>query len=143
MPKRKARNFGQVIRERRRQRQLTQQEVARRIRTSTAHIAHLEAGRRHPSDEVVRRLAEVLRLDPRDIYLLANPVLTAAILEPGETASRQSAWEQFRQDKPLQRLHNVTADEMEMLASVARMGEAKSPRAFIYILNAVRHALGR
>ena len=43
----------------------------------------------------------------------------------------------------LQRLHNVTADEMEMLACVARMGEIESPRAFVYILNAVRYALGR
>ena len=58
-------------------------------------------------------------------------------------SSGQSAWEQFRQDKRLQRLHNVTADEMEMLACVARMGEIESPGAFVCILNAVRYALGR
>jgi transcriptional regulator with XRE-family HTH domain len=60
MARRKERNFGLVVRERRRQRELTQQEVARRIRTSTAYIGHLESGRRHPSEEVVRRLAQVL-----------------------------------------------------------------------------------
>ena len=142
MARRKERNFGRVVRERRRQRELTQQEVARRIRTSTAYIGHLESGRRHPSEEVVRRLAQVLGLDQRDIYLLANP-RTVAVLVPKEMPSRQYAWEHFRRDKRLQRLHNVAADEMEMLACVARMGQIESPRTFVYILNAVRYALGR
>jgi len=142
MARRKEHTFGRVIRERRRRCELTQQEVARRIRTSTAYIAHLESGRRRPSEEVVRRLAEVLGLEQREIYLLANP-RAVALLEPTEVSSRQSAWEQFRHDKRLQRLHYVTADEMEMLACVARMGEIESPRALVYILNAVRYALGR
>ena len=81
MARRKEHTFGRVIRERRRRRELTQQEVARRIRTSTAYIAHLESGRRRPSEEVVRRLAEVLGLEQREIYLLANP-WAVALLEP-------------------------------------------------------------
>ena len=132
MARRKERNFGRVVRERRRQREPTQQEVARRIRTSTAYIGHLESGRRHPSEEVVRRLAQVLGLDQRDIYLLANPQ-TVAVLVPKEVPSRQYAWEHFRRDKRLQRLHNVAADEMEMLGCVARMGQIESPRTFVYI----------
>jgi DNA-binding transcriptional regulator YiaG len=44
MARRKERSFGQVIGERRRQLDLTQQEVARRIRTSTVYISHLESG---------------------------------------------------------------------------------------------------
>ncbi len=43
MARSKERNFGQVIRERRRQLDLTQEEVARRIRTSTPYVGHLEA----------------------------------------------------------------------------------------------------
>jgi ribosome-binding protein aMBF1 (putative translation factor) len=49
MAKRKERTFSQVIRERRRQLDLTQQEVAQRIRTSTPYGGHLEFGKRHPS----------------------------------------------------------------------------------------------
>lgn len=37
------RSFGQVIRERRRQLNLTQDEVARRIKTSAPYVGHLEA----------------------------------------------------------------------------------------------------
>ncbi|MGH7986111.1 MAG: helix-turn-helix domain-containing protein, partial [Candidatus Binataceae bacterium] len=60
MARRKERTFGQVIRERRRQLDLTQQEVARQIKTSTPYVGHLESGKRHPSDKVLSRLAEVL-----------------------------------------------------------------------------------
>jgi predicted transcriptional regulator len=43
MARRKERTYGQVIRERLRQLDLTQQEVAQRIKTSTPYIGHLEA----------------------------------------------------------------------------------------------------
>ncbi len=59
MARRKERTFGQVIRERRRQLDLTQQEVAERIRTSTPYVGHLEFGKRHPSHKVLSRLADV------------------------------------------------------------------------------------
>ena len=45
--------FGAVIRERRRRLDLTQEEVARRIKTSTPYIGHLESGKRHPSEKVI------------------------------------------------------------------------------------------
>src|SRR5215468_2473355 len=69
----KERTFGQVIRERRRQLDLTQEEVARRIKTSTPYVGHLESAKRHPSDKIVTRLAEVLGLDSRELFFLANP----------------------------------------------------------------------
>src|SRR5882672_2819516 len=73
MPRSKERNFGQVIRERRRQLDLTQEEVAHRIKTSTPYVGHLESGKRHPSDKILTRLAEVLGLDRRELFFLANP----------------------------------------------------------------------
>ena len=73
MTRRRERTFGQVIRERRRQLDLTQQEVGRRIKTSTPYVGHLESGKRHPSDKVLSRLAEVLALDRRELFFLANP----------------------------------------------------------------------
>jgi DNA-binding XRE family transcriptional regulator len=57
------RTFGQVIRARRIQLALTQQEVAGIIRTSTPYIEYLESGKRHPSDKMLTRLSEVLGLD--------------------------------------------------------------------------------
>jgi transcriptional regulator with XRE-family HTH domain len=90
MAKRKDRNFGQVIRDRRRQLDLTQQEIARRIKTSAPYVGHLESSKRHPSDKVLRRLAEVLGLDCRQLFLLANP-RAAKLLKPNPTESRKPA----------------------------------------------------
>jgi transcriptional regulator with XRE-family HTH domain len=141
MAKRKERTFGQVIRERRRQLDLTQQEVAQRIKTSTPYVGHLEAGLRHPSDKVLSRLAEVLGLDQRDLFFLANPG-AVGLLKSKETPSRRSAWDEFRKDDRLRRVHNVSQEEMNVLAKVASLGEVGTPRDFIYILITARHALG-
>src|SRR5579864_4101762 len=91
--KQKDRNFGQVIRDRRRQLDLTQQEVARRIKTSTPYVGHLESSKRHPSDKVLGRLATVLGLDRRELFLLANPQ-AAELLKPNVTESRKSVWDE-------------------------------------------------
>jgi transcriptional regulator with XRE-family HTH domain len=138
----KERSFGHVLRERRRQLDLTQEEVAHRIKTSTPYIGHLESGKRHPSDKIVTRLAEVLGLDRRELFFLANP-RAQAILSPEPESDATSAWEGFRTNDQLRRIHNISGDEMEMLSRVALLGDVRSPRDFIYILNTVRHAVGR
>jgi len=142
MPRAKDRSFGQVIRERRRQLDLTQEDVARRIKTSTPYIGHLESGKRHPSDRVLSRLAEVLLLDKRELFLLANPQ-AARLLDTTDQQDSKSAWSEFRKDERLRRIHNITEQEMEALSRVALMGEVRSKQDFIYILNTIRQALGR
>ena len=142
MPRLKERSLGQIIRERRRQLDLTQEEVARRIKTSTPYVGHLESGKRHPSDKIVTRLAEVLGLDRRELFFLANPRAQALLSEETESTP-ESAWEDFKKNEQLRRIHNITGDEMEMLSRVALLGDVRSPRYFIYILNTVRHAVGR
>jgi transcriptional regulator with XRE-family HTH domain len=143
MAKSKDRNFGQVIRDRRRQLDLTQEEVARRIKTSTPYVGHLESGKRHPSDKIVSRLAEVLGLDRRELFFLANPRAQALLSQREETPGDNSAWEDFRKNEQTRRLHSISNEEMEALSRVALMGEVRSQRDFIYILNTIRQALGR
>jgi transcriptional regulator with XRE-family HTH domain len=141
MATRPDRTFGQTIRERRYYLGLTQQEIGRRIKTSTPYIGHLEAAKRHPSDKVLERLADALGLDHRELYLIANP-RAAEIVKPKETAKgAKSSWKDFRQDRPLREAHNITPEEMKFLAKVAAMGELHSKRDLIFVLNAVRHAV--
>jgi transcriptional regulator with XRE-family HTH domain len=142
MARSKERTFGQIIRERRRQLDLTQEEVARRIKTSTPYVGHLESGKRHPSDKIVTRLAEVLGLDRRELFFLANP-RAQALLSPAPDTNSSSAWDQFKNNDQLRRVHNISSEEMDMLSRAALLGEVRSPRDFIYILNTVRHAVGR
>ena len=122
----KERTFGQVIRERRRQLDLTQEEVARRVKTSTPYVGHLESGKRHPSDKILTRLAEVLGLDRRELFFLANP-RAQALLSPEVETPAESAWDDFRKNEQLRRVHNVTSSEMEMLSRVALLGDVRSP----------------
>jgi transcriptional regulator with XRE-family HTH domain len=137
-------NFGDVIRRRRRELDLTQEEVAARVKTSTPYVGHLETGQRHPSDKIVAKLAEVLGLDRRELFFLANPNTEALLSNEADTAeARDSAWDQFRKNDQLRRVHNITNNEMEMLSRVALLGDVQSPRELIYILNTVRHALGK
>src|SRR5271167_2480517 len=101
----KERNFGQVIRERRRQLDLTQEEVARRIKTSTPYVGHLESSKRHPSDKIVTRIAEVLELDRHELFFLANPRAQGIIsLEPNSNPKR--AWEDFIKADIVRRLQD-------------------------------------
>ncbi|HEY6298322.1 MAG TPA: helix-turn-helix transcriptional regulator, partial [Candidatus Binatus sp.] len=102
MARTRERSFGQVLRDRRRQLDLTQEEVARRIKTSTPYIGHLESAKRHPSDKIVTRLAEVLGLDRRELFFLANP-RAHALLNPEPEADAKSAWEDFRKDEQMRR----------------------------------------
>src|SRR6202040_1837050 len=100
MAKRKDRTFGQVIRDRRRQLDLTQQEIARRIKTSTPYVGHLESSKRHPSDKVLSRLAEVLGLDRRELFFLANP-RAVELLKTNDSGNKKPAWEEFSKDEQI------------------------------------------
>jgi len=135
-------NFGEVIRTRRLEMRLTLREVAVRIGTSKPYIAHLESGRRHPSEKVVAKLAEVLGLDNRELFLLANPQ-AQALLSAGPRGAERLVWEDFRKNEALRRLHNITSEEMEVLSRVALLGEIHSSHDLIYVLNAIRHAVGK
>jgi transcriptional regulator with XRE-family HTH domain len=138
----KSQNFGRIIRERRQHLNLTQEEVARRIKTSVPYIGHLEAAKRHPSGKVVVKLSEALGLDAGELFLLANPKVGFLISEPRKP-DPISAWKAFVKDTMLRKIHNITDQEMETLSQVAKMGEVHSPRDFIFILNTIRQALGQ
>jgi transcriptional regulator with XRE-family HTH domain len=138
MAKEKARTFGEAIRARRRQLDLTQEDVARRIKFSVPYLGQLEAGSRRPSEEVLARLAQVLGLDCGELFFLVNPKARALL-----HAHARAPWDLFRRDEQTQRAHGVTAPEMAMLSQVAMMGPVRSARDFIYVLYALRLALSR
>src|SRR5271163_49291 len=113
MPKAIQRSFGAVIRERRRQLDLTQEDVATRIKTSTPYIGHLESGKRHPSEKVIARLSEVLGLQSRELFFLANP-RTRDLLNTANSGGRRSAWGEFRHDERIRRALSISAEEMDV-----------------------------
>jgi transcriptional regulator with XRE-family HTH domain len=132
--------FGKLIRERRRLLNLTQEDLARRIRVSMPFVGHLETGHRRPSEKTIAKLAKVLGLDQQELFLLANPG-TRDFFRSVPQDSTGSAWEQFKRDRQLHRAHKISLTEMSMLERAALLGEAESPEDFIFILNTVRRLL--
>jgi transcriptional regulator with XRE-family HTH domain len=138
--KSRASQFGRLIRERRRLLNLTQEELARRIRVSMPFVGHLETGHRRPSEKTIAKLAKVLGLDQRELFLLANPG-TRDLLRSVPQDSTGSAWDQFKRNRQLHRAHMISVTEMSMLERAALLGEAESSEDFMFILNTVRRLL--
>ncbi len=134
--------LGTTIRNRRRQLDFSQAEVAERIGTSIAYVGHIEAGRRRPSSKALSCIAEMLGLDQRKLFFLANPHAEAIVTGTGGD-EESSAWAKFRDAEKVRRALSISGEEMELLSHVALMGEVRSDRDFIYILNTIRQALGR
>ena len=132
--------LGKILRDRRRALDLTQEELASRIGVSTAYVGHLETARRQPSDQVILKLARLLGLDSGELFLLANPD-AVGIVSSSAGEDRKSSWDKFRNDGRLRKQHRISNQELELLSRVAAMGEVRSPRDFLHVLNAIRNAL--
>lgn len=134
------RGFGALIRARRRQLNLTQEELARRVQTSIPYIGHLETERRCPSEKIMTRLADTLGLDTRELFFLANPTAKRLVSQHRESEGA-SAWESLCEDEAFRKIHNITENEMRALSAVSLLGEIRTMRDFVFILNAIRQAL--
>ena len=121
---------------------MTQEQVAYRVPTSVPYIGLLEAGRRHPSEKILIKLADVLGLDARELFLLANPK-TRELVSPERSLEEASAWERFVGHPHVRQTHNITDEEMKTLSKVAMIGGVRSSGDFVFILKAIRQALGR
>jgi transcriptional regulator with XRE-family HTH domain len=70
--------FGEVPRECRRERGLTQDELAFQSGYSRNYIGLLEGGKRSPTLSAITRLAEVLRMAPSELVRRAEERASAA-----------------------------------------------------------------
>jgi len=84
-------NFGRVIEERRHELGLTQEMVAKKVGVKANYIGYLERGMRHPSQKVVEKLSSALKLDPLELYLLANPKLRTLLAKSKAAQSRRTS----------------------------------------------------
>ena len=132
--------LGSVLRRRRKQLELTQQEIARRVAVRANYIGYLERDLRHPSTSVLAKLAKVLDLDRQELYFLANPQVRDFVANEAPDP-QQSAWDAFRTNKRLHTRHGVTQAELKALQAVSSLGPVRSTRDYLFILQAIRMAL--
>jgi hypothetical protein len=109
---------------------------------STPYVGHLESDKRNPSDKVLGRLTKVLGLHGRTLFLMAKSH-TVELPRSNEPDNKKSIWEEFCKDEQIRQTHHITPDEIELLSTVALMGEISSPQEFIHILTVIRQVLRR
>jgi transcriptional regulator with XRE-family HTH domain len=140
----KKKTLEHVLKQRRQLLGLTQRELAAKLGVKASHVAYLENGRRRPSLSLLRRLADVLGLDPESTFLMAHPEAKALLSrrEAGTPANRgKSAWRNFLKDRALHARYRIKPNEIRVLKQVNLLGEVSSPRQFLFILNSIRQAV--
>ncbi len=137
-----AKKLGNTIREGRTALGLSQQELAGKVGVQASYIAYIENDRRRPSLPVLRRIAQVLGLNPREMFFLSHPEARHLLEEKQRrpARSKDEAWRQFRANAALLRRHNVTPAELKILKQVSMLSSVSSPRHSFFILNAIRQA---
>ena len=137
MAKSTLRKFGNLIRERRRQLDMKQEEVARRVGTSPSYLSNFEAGMRRPSENLIVKIADVLGLDAHELFLYTVPNIDHFLSHP-QTSNKASALQSFLKDQSLREAHKITDQEIETLSRLAMMGDVKSSQDFLFILKTIR-----
>jgi putative transcriptional regulator len=140
----KNQTLGEVLKHQRTMLRLTQRELARRLGVAPSHIAYLEKNRRRPSLALLSRLADILGLPKEPLFVLAHPEAGSLLGSCRSAAARQQepdqVWREFAGNQALLARHDVTTDELKLLAQVNLLGRITAPRQFLFILNAIRFA---
>lgn len=130
-------SFGRIVEERRHELGLTQEMVAKKVNVKANYIGYLERGMRHPSQKVVEKLSTALKLDPQDLYLLANPKVRNLLgsAKSGTTSGLQ----QLLKDSAAQKAAEISAAERNALAQLDRATTAANAAKAV---QALRNAIG-
>jgi len=133
--------LGAVVKEGRDALRLTQRGLAEIVGVKASHIAYIENGHRNPSLALLRRLADALGLNRRELLFLSHPDAKYLMDEDnGSVRRREDAWQQFTANRAALRRHNVSRGELKVLKQVAMLEHVSHPRHFLFILNEIRQA---
>lgn len=136
----KEQTLGQYLRKRRLELDLTQSEVAKKVKVAQNFVAYLENDQRKPSHDLLKKLADVLELPSDRLYFLAHPEMheMVEIAEQGIKSKLPPALEDLRQDGGLRKRHAITDDEIRQLASIRARGEIRKKDDYIFLLMSIR-----
>ena len=132
--------LGAVVKEGRDALRLTQRGLAEIVGVKASHIAYIENGHRNPSLALLRRLADGLGLNRKELLFLSHPDAKYLMDEDSGALKREDAWQQFTSNRAALRRHNVTRGELKVLKQVSLLEHVSHPRHFLFILNSIRQA---
>jgi transcriptional regulator with XRE-family HTH domain len=136
--------FGKTIEKRRHELGMTQEMVAKKVSVKANYIGYLERGMRHPSQKVVEKLSGALKIDPQDLYLLANPKVRTLLgkTKPAAPAAAASVLQQFLRDAALQQKQGLTSGEKSALTQLAQAEKSGSMAGLVKALATLRRSFG-
>jgi transcriptional regulator with XRE-family HTH domain len=118
---------------------LTQQSLSQKLGIRASHVALLENGRRRPSLSLIVRLADVLRVDGRELLELAYPeIRTLLSPNPRQRTKRTASWRRVFKNTALLARYRVTSRELEALEHLGMLGGKLTAKRLLAILLLVR-----
>ena len=132
--------LGTVIKEGRDALRLTQRGLADMVGVKASHIAYIENGHRNPSLALLRRLADALGLNRKELLFLSHPDARYLMDEEEAKSKRVDPFQTFISNRAVLRRHNVTKAELKVLKQVSLLENVSHPRHFLFVLNAIRQA---
>lgn len=135
-------NPGTLIREARISLKLTQRDLASMVGVKASHIAYIESEQRNPSLALLRRLADTLGLNRRELLFMIHPdarQLTEEREQQGNS-KKPDGWRQFSTNQAILRRYRITPSELKILKQVNDLAAVSNPRNFLFVLNSIRMA---
>jgi len=133
--------LGRLIRQKRKELQLTQRALAARLGVEASHVAYLESGKRKPSLTLMARLESALGVSRQQIFLLSHPE-SAAVVNLSDRPVQRSApidgWRQLVTDRAFMKRHQITPREMKALKELNLLGYVLSRHQVLAILTMIR-----
>lgn len=135
--------FGTYIKKNRLELDLTQAELAKKLGLTQNYIAYLEQDKRKPSNEIVKKISEVLNLSLERLYSLVNPDLETMFARRSSDAIElmNPVLQELKKDKELMKQYHITPAEINLLNSIKAKGKIKNRNDYVFILMTLRQVL--
>lgn len=130
--------FGQYIKKKRFDLELTQAQLSKKIGVAQNYITYLENDERKPSSDIIKKLASALDLSFKKLYLMVNPDAEEAFPDSNEGAVLNPLLKSLKEDKVLRQKHCITDADINLLASIQARGEIRKVADYVYLLMTIR-----
>lgn len=103
--------FGEIIKDARKEKRITQRDLAKMISVDFTYISKIETGALEPpSESVIDKIAKILELDPNELFILAKKVPTEfknSIIEEDTTANMFFRKYQYLTEEQKERIKHI------------------------------------
>ncbi len=133
--------LGRLIKQKRKELQLTQRALAKKLGVEASHVAYLEGGKRKPSLTLMARLEDALGVSRQQIFLLSHPE-AAEVVNPVDRIpsrhERAEGWRQLVTDRAFVKRHQITHRELRAFKELSLLGYVLSRHQLLAILTMIR-----